>query len=102
MPHMYHANSASRAVDHEEDAIHARAPAIQMHTNRIGRIQTFRRDGTSLWILIQSENGLLEPIEPGSALMRCLLDDPQVELLKFSLGTRGDINAVSHARGEGG
>jgi hypothetical protein len=99
MPDMQHAYRPRGLVDDEKHSIHVRPSPVEQDANRLRRVETLRRDRTPLPMLVQSENGPLEPIEPGRALVGRPFDDPEIELFQVSLGRPRDLNAESHAYG---
>jgi len=99
MPDMQHAHGPRCLIDHEEHAIHVRLSSVEEDANGLCRVDALRCDRTSLRMLVQSENGPLEPIEPSRTLVRRSFDDPEKELFEVSLSSPRDLNAESHACG---
>jgi len=98
---MYDANRRVGVIDREEHAVDVWPSPVVKHSNRMGRIETFRSDRASVWVTIERKDRLFEAIEPARATMRRLLDDPVRKLLEVGFGVLRDLNAVSHACGAG-
>lgn len=100
--HVHYSNDFVLMVDREEDAINMRPSPVAKYAYRVVRVEAFARNRTALRVLVQSQDRLLETVEPRRALLRRAIDQPQVQLFELCFCVSGDVNAVCHAYGASG
>ena len=95
-------NDLGALIDCEKHAINMRTATVVEDANRLIRVEAFRRDPASSWVLLERKNRLLETVEPRRALAWRTFDQPQIQLFELDVGALRNLNAVCHACAAGG